>query len=570
LKLKRWKQLLSHYPSSQFPELLAGIITYGARVGYEGPLLQIHGPNHSSAFRIANEITKNIQTEVSADRVKPVTTLPHFYVVSPLGAVEKKSNGVRTGWRRIHDLSFPPGISVNDGIPDQYGSLLYQTLDEAIQLIAENGYRTTLRKRDLKDAFRMIPISPYDYWLFIFEWNGKLYVDIFLPFGLRTSPFIFNLFSEGFHWILDWVFNRQLLHYLDDFLLINDPDPEFFGNLASYLGLCENTDKREDGWVVNFLGIQLDSDMMEARLPKDKHDRALATVRKLLTKGSVSSHSLEKVLGFLSFCARVVPLGRPFLRNLFNMLRKLSQLHRHATQRLSTTAKRDLHWWATFLLHWHGIRLINPSRKTIKVYTDASGAKGIGGWWGTNAFSTWMSPNYRHKLIDWKEAYAILFAFAKWGSTWRGHTVIIMCDNSTIVSCLNSKSIKGDAIHVLQLIFLVAALDDIEIFSEWLSTKENWIADALSRFQIDKVTNFFPQFNSHPMSRREPGKPMLELRARLRTYFGMDSLPELDEDTQLVSTTTGNTWPTAMAYMCSQQRSKRSQTGMPKPSSKRR
>ena len=117
--------------------------------------------------------------------------------------------------------------------------LLYQTLDDAIRLIGHHGRHTILCKHDLKDAFRMIPLSPFDYWLFLFEWEGKLYVDIFLPFGLRTSPFIFNLFSEGLHWILKWLFDRQLIHYLDDFLLIDDPDPEFFGQISSYLGLSK-------------------------------------------------------------------------------------------------------------------------------------------------------------------------------------------------------------------------------------------------------------------------------------------------------------------------------------------
>ena len=133
-------------------------------------------------------------------------------------------------------------------------------------------------------------------------------------------------------------------------------------------------------------------------------------------------------------------------------------------------------------------------RKVIKVYTDASGTKGIGGWFRQSAFTTSLPRQYRGKHIDWKEAYALLFALAKWGALWYGHTIIVMCDNSVIVSVLNSKSVKGEAIHPLQLIFLTATLNDIELFSEWLSTKENWIADALSHFQIDKVANLFPQF----------------------------------------------------------------------------
>jgi hypothetical protein len=287
-----------------------------------------------------------------------------------------------------------------------------------------------------------------------FQWNGKLYVDIFLPFGLRTSPFIFNLFSEGLHWILEWLSNRQLVHYLDDFLLIDDPDPEFFHKISSYLGLFEQTTKREDGWTVKFLGIELDTNSMEARLPVDKHYRALKEVNKLLIKDTVSHRVLEKLLDFLSFCSRVIPLGRSFLRNLFNLLRKLSLLHPYTLQRLSGPAKRDLQW------------LINPARKVIRVYTDASGVKGIGGWYGLNAFTIHIPRNYGRKLIDWKETYAFLFILAKWGTMWQGHTVIAMCDNSIIVSALNSKSVKGEAIQPLQLIFLTAALNDIELFSE--------------------------------------------------------------------------------------------------------
>lgn len=92
-------------------------------------------------------------------------------------------------------------------------------------------------------------------------------MDLFLPFRLRTAPFIFNLFSEGLHWILEWVFNRNVVYYLDDFLSANDPDPEFFSILTSYLGLAENLNKRKDGWIVDFVGIELDSDRVEARLP---------------------------------------------------------------------------------------------------------------------------------------------------------------------------------------------------------------------------------------------------------------------------------------------------------------
>ena len=199
LRPARWRTLLARYPDPAFPALLANIATHGARAGYLGPYVRIRGRNHSSAYRISQDITQNIIDEIAAGHIVPLSSLPHTYYISPLGAVGKKQNGQCTGWRRIHDLSYPRHNSVNDSIPITAGSLHYQTLDDAIQLIASAGQYAFLRKRDLKDAFRMIPLLPYDYWLFLFEWQGALYVDICLPFGLRTSPFIFNLFAEGLH-----------------------------------------------------------------------------------------------------------------------------------------------------------------------------------------------------------------------------------------------------------------------------------------------------------------------------------------------------------------------------------
>ena len=360
-----------------------------------------------------------------------------------------------------------------------------------------------LHKGDLKDAFRMIPISPLDHWLFLFEWEGKLYIDIFLPFGLCTAPLLFNLFGEGLHWILDWVYGRDLVHYLDDFLLFNDPDPEFFGIVVSYLGLSENPIKRKDGWVVDFTGIELDSDCMVARLPKDKHQRATAAVQRLLISSTVTHRTLEKLLGFLSFCAKVIPLGRPFLRNLFNLLQRLSHLHPHSIRKISPSAKWDLLWWMTLLPQWSGVMLIHPTRCRAIIHTDASGVKGIGGWWDIqHAFSTRLPRSHRQKLIDWKEAYAVLFAFAKWGQLWFGYSVIVMCDNTIVVNAINSKTVRGQAIDPLQLLFLTAALYDIELSSMWLSSKDNWIADALSRFEIHKIADIFPQFQHNDSSVR--------------------------------------------------------------------
>jgi len=483
--------------------------------------------NHSSALNIAEEITLNIANELHLSRVHLITELPQHYACSPLGAVPKRQNGDIMGWRRIHDLSFPHGNSVNEGIPLHYRSLTYQSLDDAIQLIERFGRHTTLHKRDLKDAFRKIPISPLDYHLLLFKWDDKIYGDMFLPFGLGTSPFLFNLFAEALHWIFNYIYKQYLVHYLDDFLLINCINKALFSAVCTYLGLEEKTSKSMDGYVVDFLGIELDSDKLEARLPKDKQERAIKAVTKALVSKSTSHKTLESLLGYLSFCARVVPLGRPFLRNLFEFLRSLAtSATPNLPHPLPEGALSDLRWWKTFLHEWNGIRLIRPCRPAYFVYTDAS-SKGIGGWFGSLAFSAALPRRHRTKHINWKEAYAILYALAKWGHSLSGSTVIFMCDNDAIVNAINNRTIHGEANHILQLIFLSAALHDISISACWLSSEENWIADALSRFNIVKLANF--KLNEvFQISERDSDQLIQRLQQKLASFFKTD-LPSLQE-----------------------------------------
>jgi hypothetical protein len=176
--------LLQTYPNQRFVDTLTSIAISGACVGFQGaPAGTTQRPNHSSARLHPDVISKSIQDELRKGRVKevPESDLPANYFCSPIGLVPKLIDGVQMGWRIIFDLSSPEGFSVNDGIPREFGSLIYETLNDAIQLVAQVGKGAVMMKRDLKAAFRHIPINPCDYWLLLFEWEGRFYVDIFLP-----------------------------------------------------------------------------------------------------------------------------------------------------------------------------------------------------------------------------------------------------------------------------------------------------------------------------------------------------------------------------------------------------
>ena len=57
-------------------------------------------------------------------------------------------------------------------------------------------------------------------WLIGMVWDGHLFMNTVLPFGLRCAPILFNMVVEALAFIIR---SRWLKHYLDDFVLVGPP-----------------------------------------------------------------------------------------------------------------------------------------------------------------------------------------------------------------------------------------------------------------------------------------------------------------------------------------------------------
>ena len=221
---------------------------------------------------------------------------------------------------------------MNDGISREDYSVQYVSIDRAIDAIMRYGTSAQLFKLDVRSAFRIIPVRSEDWPLLGISWQGQYYFDTVLPFGLRSSPAIFNSVAECIEWIIINEFSiPDLLHYLDDFLCISatallaNQYAVILIHAFNYLGIPLAAEKVKGPLpVLYFLGIELNCQQLEVRLPEPK-------LQELLTRYSTcrtsTQRELESFLGKLSFAARVITPGRTFMRRLWDTCKRYPKPH---------------------------------------------------------------------------------------------------------------------------------------------------------------------------------------------------------------------------------------------------
>ena len=58
------------------------------------------------------------------------------------------------------------------------------------------GQETRMAKFDVASAYHNVAIQPQDRFLLGIKWRDKYYVDMALPFGLRSAPYIFTSIAD--------------------------------------------------------------------------------------------------------------------------------------------------------------------------------------------------------------------------------------------------------------------------------------------------------------------------------------------------------------------------------------
>lgn len=490
-----------------FDFLIKGFL-HGFSIQYFGSVVAMRSPNLKSALDNPASVNDKLSKELTAGRIVGPFDVPPFdtFRTSPLGIVPKKSPGE---FRLIHHLSYPAGSSVNDGIPKELATVRYATIDDAIRLVKSLGNGCFLAKTDIKSAFRIIPIAPRDFPLLGIEWQGKFYFDKCLPMGCSSSCQIFETLSTGLEWIATNKLRASaVIHILDDFLFIAPSEEKCRVDLNSFLCLCQrigvpiaNEKTTGPARVLQFAGITLDTDLMEARLPEDKLEKCRSCLNEFLTRKSVSLKELQSLIGLLNFACCVVVPGRAFLRRLIDLTKGIRKPHHHV--RLTKDTKYDIMVWHDFLRSYNGKSFFLSSRwetsKSLNLFTDAAGSLGYAAIFGNHWFFGEWPDGWKQFNITILEFFPIVLAVEIWGSIMRDRCIVFFSDNQAVVEIINRQTSKDRSVMVLLRHFVLCTLKYNILFqAKHIAGSLNRESDALSRLQVEKFRSLAPYADDQP------------------------------------------------------------------------
>lgn len=490
----RLRNLLDGYFDADY---ICNGFNFGYLTDFEGPEEDLDAENALSAMDNPEAVDAKIDKELKAGRFAgPFDTQPFpNFRVSPLAIREKSTPGE---YRLLHNLSYPYNEhSINSNIAKENSTVQYDDINDAIKIVQEFGPGCWMAKSDIASAFRNVPLSPSQYHLTGFKWKNKLYYDKCLPMGLSSSCRIFQRIASGLLFILEKKFGiKYVVNILDDFMFLHIDKSECdkalytFIALCNYIGIPIALDKtsKESVQIIIFAGIELSSVSMEAKLPEDKVTRYCENISDLLSKDWVPLHQIKSIIGKLQFATSVVRVGKPFLRRLIDLTCiGTAQYNPNKPITLFPGVKKDLELWRQFLTNHNATSIrynppITPSN-SINLYSDASGL----GWaatFGTRWIQGKWPESWKNKNIALLELYPILVIVKMFAKKMQNSNILFHCDNKAIVSVINRQTSRNKEIMtLLRPLVLTLMLKNIKFKSVHIPSKENTLADSLSRFQ---------------------------------------------------------------------------------------
>ena len=494
LNISSWREKLRGYDDA----IVCEYLEYGfpLDVNKNQKLSYDERRNHKGARDFPQFIDKYFKRECTAGRVAGpfrYNPLSVPLVVSPMNSVPKDSADER---RVIVDLSWPSGASVNDGISkDVYlGELIelhYASVNQVCEMVLKVGPGAHIYKRDLRHAYRQIPVDPADYRYLGYFWKDLLYFDSVLAMGQRNAAMACTRTTNAVvHIHKQAGYNGT--NYLDDLIgvanaIASEQAYHHLGFTLLDLGLAENFSKACPPATVQIvLGIEVNTVVGTLSIPEEKMKEIKPLLKKWLRKTKSTKTDLQSLIGTLQFVSKCVLQSRVFMNRLLETLRSMSK---KSSIKLGESFKKDVRWWARFIDDYNGVSFI-PALTWMEpdaTFATDSCLKGCGGLY----FKEYFHVPFPHHIMDQQlpihklEMLAVLLAVRIWGQHCAGMKIQIFCDNESCVQVINSSRTRDPFLSTcLREIWLEVAKYGFELRAVHLPGEENRVPDWLSRWDV--------------------------------------------------------------------------------------
>ena len=462
--------------------------------------------NLTSARQNPDILKKLILEEVRLGRIVGPFPSPPFvhFQVNPVGLVPKKELGA---FRMIVDMSNPPGSSINDFIEDEFATVSYASFKEAIKMIIECGKGAYMCKTDIKSAFRLLPLHPDLYHISLIKCADQFYVDRCLAMGTRSSCNLFEKVSCALQFIAQKKGIQFITHLLDDFFMMNKSRDENNKDLTIFQSVChevgaplvpEKTFLPAQKQI--YYGFEIDTLREEIRLPTDKLEKCKNLIKQFLVKPKCTLQELQQLLGLLNWATTVIVAGRVFLRRLYRRTAGIKKSYHFI--RLRVEDKEDLKIWLHFLDNYNGVTLYREelflSHVNQHIYTDAS-SLGYGAIFDKKWFAcSWPNSWWPLQNITLLELIPVVLATQVWATSFRNKCVTLHTDNHALVFMINNQSSNEDLVMtLLRSMTLNALQNNFLIKAVHVPGVDNSLADCLSRLQVTRFKQMYPEADSH-------------------------------------------------------------------------
>ena len=289
---------------------------------------------------------------------------------------------------------------------------------------------------DFTDAYLTVAISSHHIWFLKFQWKGKIYMYVVLPFGIGSA---LRKFTKVLKPILSFLCRQGIivLTYIDDGFTVALTYQECYDNIChimrtfSTFGFILHKIKSAPvpSHQVSSLGFHLNSITMHITLPHDKISNAINLASAILVASDLTVFHIAQLIGTFVSLFPACPLGRAHYRGLESLKVRTLKQNRgsySAACCLDKPSVQDIEWWLHNVSHAAVPISLPPPSNTL--FTDSTN-KSWGAWLNGQYAQSHFSIQELDNIIAVKELLAVLYGLRSFINYFSGTHILIRSDN---------------------------------------------------------------------------------------------------------------------------------------------